>query len=232
MLSSIAVAVVAAAPLAAALAADIPVFEELRIQHLVARTTTDFAALTACIPPSSILEPSFTGLPTPPTALESIYITETDPCALETLSLPKSLSSEYASYSSAILSWYSKNKPEIQSYESVVSSVEASLRNNPTCSQFLAPSITSQVSLTTGLNICTRVTSGSTSGATSTSGSGSSGSGSASAASASGSSGAAASSSGSGSPGAAAGNLGSSRDTMLLLAGGVLTGCIAALAAL
>ncbi|KAF5990288.1 hypothetical protein FBULB1_115 [Fusarium bulbicola] len=53
-------------------------------------------------------------LPTPPPAIVS-DITEnpqTDPCSFST---PASLSKDYASYSSQILSWYSKNEDEIKS---------------------------------------------------------------------------------------------------------------------
>ncbi|KAF5632751.1 infection structure specific [Fusarium sp. NRRL 52700] len=53
-------------------------------------------------------------LPTPPPAIVS-DITEnpqTDPCSFST---PASLSKEYASYSSEIVSWYSKNEDEINS---------------------------------------------------------------------------------------------------------------------
>ncbi|KAF9768291.1 hypothetical protein IL306_014425 [Fusarium sp. DS 682] len=53
-------------------------------------------------------------LPTPPPAIVS-DLTEhpqTDPCSFST---PASLSKEYASYSSQILSWYGKNEDEIKS---------------------------------------------------------------------------------------------------------------------
>jgi hypothetical protein len=53
-------------------------------------------------------------LPTPPPAIVS-DLTEnpqTDPCSFST---PASLSKDYASYSSQILSWYSKNEGEIKS---------------------------------------------------------------------------------------------------------------------
>ncbi|TVY78024.1 hypothetical protein Focb16_v006466 [Fusarium oxysporum f. sp. cubense] len=53
-------------------------------------------------------------LPTPPPAIVS-DLTEnpqTDPCSFST---PASLSKDYASYSSQILSWYSKNEDEIKS---------------------------------------------------------------------------------------------------------------------
>ncbi|KAF4419337.1 infection structure specific [Fusarium acutatum] len=53
-------------------------------------------------------------LPTPPPAIVS-DLTEnpqTDPCSFST---PASLSKDYSSYSSQILSWYSKNEDEIKS---------------------------------------------------------------------------------------------------------------------
>ncbi|KAG7418081.1 hypothetical protein Forpe1208_v005258 [Fusarium oxysporum f. sp. rapae] len=53
-------------------------------------------------------------LPTPPPAIVS-DLTEnpqTDPCSFST---PASLSKDYASYSSQIISWYSKNEDEIKS---------------------------------------------------------------------------------------------------------------------
>ncbi|KAF4340183.1 infection structure specific [Fusarium beomiforme] len=53
-------------------------------------------------------------LPTPPPAIVS-DLTEhpqTDPCSFST---PASLSKEYASYSSQVVSWYSKNEGEIKS---------------------------------------------------------------------------------------------------------------------
>ncbi|KAK2688577.1 uncharacterized protein FRV6_06670 [Fusarium oxysporum] len=53
-------------------------------------------------------------LPTPPPAIVSDLTKnpQTDPCSFST---PASLSKDYASYSSQILSWYSKNEDEIKS---------------------------------------------------------------------------------------------------------------------
>jgi hypothetical protein len=57
-------------------------------------------------------------LPTPPPALESIVESNTKETAVCAVSVPASLGSEYSSYSSELMSWYSGHSSAISALES------------------------------------------------------------------------------------------------------------------
>ena len=178
MLSNTALAVLAAVSVSFVSAEPVARFEEIKVRQVSAQTTDYNAILSDCIPPSSILTvPTAGTIPTAPADIESFLLTVTDYCALST-AIPKSLSAEYASYYSAASSWAKVNGPAFSSQESALSKFYSSASANPVCSPILPSAVTAK---TSGLGVCTAVTTGKggSSTASASSGSGSSSSGSA-----------------------------------------------------
>jgi len=179
----IVIALLATLPLSLAHAVAEPQYKEIQLRQITqvpgAATTTGLptaldtsllAQITECVPPTSLLAAIPTDIPTPPPALGS-FLDVTNPCSI---SVPQSLSSAFNSYYSAVVSWEKANGDHLSSYASAISSFEASVNTNPACASYSHPTY---VAGTTGLGVCTAVTSsqgGSTTGSTTGSSSGSS----------------------------------------------------------
>jgi hypothetical protein len=180
MLSNTALTLLAALSVSFVSAEPIAHFEEIKVRQVSAQTTDYNAILSDCIPPTSILSIPTAGVaPTVPADIQSFLMTLTDYCAAAT-AVPKSLSAEYASYYSAASSWAKINGPAFSSQEAAISKFYASASANPVCAPVLPSAVTAK---TTGLGVCTAVTTakGGSSTASASSGSGSgSGSGSSS----------------------------------------------------
>lgn len=214
--SKIVIALLAALPLSVAHAVQAPQYKEIQLRQVTstlgfsAAATTSFADIyTQCLPPSSLFESPPTNSPTLPSAIESFFetVSITDPCA--TLSIPQSLSSDYVSYTSALVSWEKANGPALSSQAAALSSYEASVSANPVCMSLLSSYSTYSsafVTPTTGLGVCTSSHSGAATATGSSSGSGS----------------------GNSSKNSASNNPAASRETTMLLVGSLLAGCVAA----
>ncbi|KAF7554248.1 hypothetical protein G7046_g6868 [Stylonectria norvegica] len=96
--------------MATAVSANFMAHAEMKRDLLEARQT-DSSDITAC---TSALLDVYSSVPTPPAAIvdDIEKHPQTDPCSFST---PASLSKQYASYSSEVMSWYSKNEDKISS---------------------------------------------------------------------------------------------------------------------
>ncbi|KAI1339473.1 hypothetical protein F5Y15DRAFT_382660 [Xylariaceae sp. FL0016] len=111
--------------------------------------------------------PLYSSLPTPAADLENLTL-DSDPCATPTLT--GSVASDFSSYSSAVLDWYTSNSAELNSALASCSELSAYASEVPICSSAIA-SITSGATSATATSDSTSSTGGSSKGSSSTGGS-------------------------------------------------------------
>jgi hypothetical protein len=98
-------------------------------------TTTDYAAaVSACIPPTSLIV-AITDYPTAAPDVLSYLSTAGDYCSIT--NVPKSITADWASYTGALSSWEKVNGAKVSSELSAISSFYSSASGNPICKPYL-----------------------------------------------------------------------------------------------
>lgn len=130
------------ATLAAVASAQLPAL--VRREFLLEARETQSMDPTCQSAIASVL-PIYSEIPIPPSDLESITL-PSNPC--ETPSLTGSLASEYSSYTSEVLAWYSSNSAELLSALASCSQLAAYATAVPVCSSLASEVLSSASAIT------------------------------------------------------------------------------------